>query len=247
MDTFIDLIKQHRSIRRFKDQPLDDGVLEQILTAGQSASTSSYIQATSIVRVSDAQIRSQFVELSGGQKYIANASEFLVFCADFCRSKQRIEQLGHTDTDFSWTEQFLSASVDVALFAQNTVLAAESLGLGCCYIGGIRNNPEKVTELLALPELVYPVFGLCIGVPDQDPEPKPRLPINAVLHEGYYQNTPEKNREIDIYDTHVKQYYQRRTNGKLSHSWSEQMLTQSSTQTRPFIKEFLNKQGFMKK
>jgi len=247
MNSVLSLLNQHRSIRRFKDQPLADGVLEQLIVAGQAASTSSYIQATSVIRVVDPTVRAEFVELSGGQKYIASASEFLVFCADLARNKSRIEQLGCDDADFSWVEQFMSASVDVALFAQNTVIAAESMGLGCCYIGGIRNDPDKVTELLSLPELVYPVFGLCIGVPDQDPGPKPRLPVNAVLHDGKYQNDAEKQQLIDKYDTDVKQYYKNRTNGRLEQTWSEQMLKQSLTQTRPFMKEFLNKQGFILK
>jgi len=244
MDPVIDLLRRHRSIRRFKNQALDDGVLDKLIMAGQCASTSSYIQATTVVRITKQDVRNQFVSLTGGQKYIASAAEFLVFCADFNRNKQRIHQIDNSDVDFSWTEQFIAACVDVALFAQNSVVAAESLGLGCCYIGGIRNKPERVSEILNLPELVYPVFGLCIGVPDQDPLPKPRLPVNVVLCEDEYSLSDKGMALIDEYDTHVKQYYITRSKGRLEHTWSEQMLTQSATQTRPFMKEFINKQGF---
>ena len=245
MNPVIDLLKQHRSIRRFKNQALEEGVLEQILVAGQSASTSSFIQAVSVVRVTKLEIKEKFVSLSGGQNYIASAAEFLVFCADLNRNKLRASQIDNSCVDFSWTEPFIAASVDVALFAQNAVVAAESLGLGCCYIGGIRNKPEQVVELLNLPELVFPIFGLCIGAPDQDPLPKPRLPLSVILCENEYDSSNKKMALIDEYDTHVKQYYLIRSKGKLEHTWSEQILTQSASQTRPFMKNFLNKQGFM--
>ena len=244
MNDVIALLKQHRSIRRFKKQALDDGMLEHIVQAGQSASTSSFIQATTVVRVTKQELKEQFVELSGGQKYISSAAEFLVFCADLNRNKQRIEHIGEGDADYSWTEQFIAASVDVALFAQNSVIAAESLGLGCCYIGGIRNKPELVTELLSLPQLVYPVFGLCVGFPDQEPLPKPRLPTGAVLHENAYVSANKHELLLDEYDEHIKQYYINRSKGRLEHTWSEQMYTQSLNQTRPRIRNSLNDKGF---
>ena len=240
----IELLKRHRSIRKFTQQAIPAELLSDLIEAGQSASTSSFIQATSVVRVSDATSRDAFVELSGGQKYIAQAPEFLVFCADLQRNKHQSEQLGGSP-DFGWTEQFLAASVDVALFAQNVVIAAESVGLGACYIGGIRNDPSRVNELLKLPEQVYPVFGLCLGYPDQDPAPKPRLPIDVVLHQDSYQSSAEWSPKIEGYDTTVKQYYSVRTGGKLSHSWSEQMKTQAERQTRPFMLGFLKEKGFI--
>ncbi len=78
-------------------------------------------------------------------------------------------------------ELMLIASVDAALVAQNVLVAAESLGLGGVYVGGIRNDPDKMSELLNLPDRVYPVFGLCLGWPDQDPDRKPRLPQSLVF------------------------------------------------------------------
>jgi len=149
--------------------------------------------------------------------------------------------------DFSWTEQFISATVDVALFAQNVVVAAESKGLGCCYIGGVRNDLNEVTQLLGLPKYVYPVFGLCLGVPDQDPAPKPRLPVDVVLHENKYDLSAGKHALIDFYDAHVKEYYNKRTNGRLVQTWSKQMLIQSSSETRSYIRKYLVNQGFMDK
>jgi len=169
MNSVIDLIKNHRSIRRYTNQAIASELFTSIIAAGQTASTSSYIQAGTIIRVRRTDLRAEFVELSGNQKYIAGAAEFLVFCADLQRNQSRVTKLLGEPADYQWTEQFLAATVDVSLMAQNIVIAAESAGLGCCYIGGIRNKPDKVTELLNLPKHVYPVFGMCMGYPDQHP------------------------------------------------------------------------------
>ena len=249
MNAVIELLNNHRSIRRFADRPINEELLHEIVAAGQMASTSSYIQAVSVVRVTGETARSAFAELAGNQAYIESAAEFLVFCADLHRNRVRAAQnSGSADElDYGWTEQFIAATVDVALFAQNVAIAAESEGLGCCFIGGIRNDPEQVTTLLELPELVYPVFGMCLGYPEQNPECKPRLPLKAVLHQDQYQSADIMQSLLDEYDTNVKQYYLRRTKGKLDFTWSEQMAKQAHTQKRPFMEKYVKKQGFMNK
>ena len=88
----------------------------------------------------------------------------------------------------------LSAPSDVALFAQNVAIAAESKGYGICYIGGVRNAPEEISELLSLPKGVAPLFAMTIGVPDEANEVKPRLPVEAIIHENSY--------DADKYDEH---------------------------------------------
>lgn len=243
MNKTIQTLVGHRSIRRFKKKPIQRDVFDQLILSGQAASTSSYIQATSVIRVSDMSVREVLVDISGGQAYIREAAEFLVFCADFSRNQRRVSVVDES-VDFSWTEQFLAASIDVALFAQNTVVAAESLGLGACFIGGLRNNPAKVCELLDIPTLVYPVFGLCLGYPDQDPEQKPRLPMQVVLHEGKYLASADIDTAIDEYDEYIREYYLARTKGKIEMTWSEQMRKQASSQSRPFMREFLAGKGF---
>jgi len=249
MNPTIEILMSHRSIRRFKNQKLDDGVLERLIRAGQAASTSSYIQAVSVIQVTESVLRKELMELSGNQPYIENSAEFLVFCADLNRNYQCIQRLdqGSEGADFGWTEQFISTTVDVSLFAQNVVIAAQSEHLGCCYIGGVRNNLDKVSELLNLPKYVYPVFGLCIGVPDQQPALKPRLPLESVLHKDVYALSDSDYVLIDEYDSHVESYYVLRSKGRLKQTWSEQMLKQTKSQTRAYINKYLNKQGFIVK
>lgn len=247
MNQTITTLLSHRSIRKFTEQPISIEQLERYIAAGQMASTSSFIQAVTVIRVSESTARKAFAELAGGQPYIESAAEFLVFCADFNRNQHHVQSLGTLEPDYSWTEQFIAATVDVALFGQNVVTAAESEGLGCCYIGGIRNDPEKVTSLLALPELVYPVFGLCLGYPDQDPDIKPRLPLSAVFHQHTYQPNDAKGAVMADYDSVIADYYERRTNGKLKLTFAQQMAKQSATQTRKFMKKYIQNQGFSKR
>ena len=142
-----------------------------------------------------------------------------------------------------FTEQFIISTVDTALVAQNVVVAAESADLGICYIGAIRNNPLLASELLELPKNVYPVFGLCLGYPDQNPEVKPRLPLSIVLKENSYSNDKDK-KIIEQYDIRVREYYQKRTSNNKSATWSEQMSGLLGKEVRLHMRGFLKGRGF---
>ncbi len=186
--------------------------------------------------------RSKLAELAGNQKYVEMAAEFLVFCADLKRAGNYCDAYDKPfEGDF--TEHFIIATVDVALMAQSLVTAAESVDLGICYIGGLRNNPGPVSELLQLPKGVYPVFGLCLGYPDQDPEVKPRLPVPVVVKQDVY-NEEGDQESIADYDESIREYYRTRTGGGHGISWSEQVATLLSEKSRPHMREFLAGQGF---
>ena len=212
MNATIDLMKSHRSIRKFTDRDVDDQTLKSVIAAAQCAATSHFVQAYTVIRVRDRRKRQAIAELAGPQVWVARAPVFLVFCADMQRHQLACDMHG-AEMLSGFTEQFLTASVDCALFAQNVLIAAESLGLGGCYIGAIRNKIGDVDTLLDLPEKVYPVFGMCLGYPDQDPETKPRLPVQVVLKQHRY--GAEGDRQlIEEYDKLVRSYYRTRTGGK---------------------------------
>lgn len=245
MNATLELLMSHRSIRKFTDQTIEPELLEQLILAGQAAATSSHIQATTVIRITDREKRAALASVAGGQAYVEQAAEFLVFCADMRRPSQCCEMHGKSAAN-GMTEHMIIATVDVALFAQNVVIAAESNGLGICYIGALRNNPAKVTELLALPEGVYPVFGLCLGYPDQNPETKPRLPLSLVLKENTYDDSQAPS-VLTAYDEEVRDYYRTRTGGNKDTCWSQQMSDTLSKEARPHMAEFLKSQGFMLK
>ena len=245
MNPTIDLLMAHRSIRKFTNEQIGDALLEKLVAAGQAAASSSFLQGVTIMRITDPDKRQQFVELANNQSYIATAPEFLVFCADLSRAIRCCEMHGGIPTR-GFTEQFIIATVDAALYAQNVVIAAESAGLGICYIGAIRNDPARVTNLLGLPENVYPVFGLCLGYPAQNPEPKPRLPMPVMLKENSYDASAEEA-QIKTYDEVVRTYYATRTGNPKSQSWSEQMTGLLGKEARPHMRDFLSQQGFKMK
>jgi nitroreductase len=145
-----------------------------------------------------------------------------------------------------FTEQFLTASLDCAIFAQNVTVAAESLGLGGVYIGALRNQIAEVAQLLELPELVYPVFGICLGWPDQNPEVKPRLPLPVVLKQERYDDSRDETL-IREYDKTVREYYRTRTGGKKEMGWSEQIAGMLVKEARPHMLSFLQARGFIKR
>ncbi|OBT09458.1 nitroreductase A [Vibrio sp. UCD-FRSSP16_10] len=237
MNSTIDTLLSHRSIRSFTEQTIEPKLLETILDCGLAASSSSFIQCVSIVRITDKESRAKLAQYAGGQPYVESCAEFFVFCADFHRHQQI-----HPQAQLGFTEQTLIGSVDAAMVAQNCLTSAESLGLGGVYIGGLRNSPQQVTDLLALPKHVIPLFGLCLGYPDQQPEIKPRLPKSIVVHQETY-SAIDMN-ELALYDAHIQQYYATRTDNKKAASWSEQITQILSKEARPFMHDFLQQQGF---
>ncbi len=241
MNQTIELLKSHRSIRKYEDKPIDKEVLNTIVEAGQWASTSSYVQAYSVIRVKDKEKREAMAVLSGDQKNVRTAPEFLVFCADLNRLNTACQMHDVTMED-GFIELLLIASIDASLCAQNVLVAAESLGLGGVYVGGIRNNPVEMGELLNLPDRVYPVFGLCLGWPAQDPDNKPRLPQSLVLYDDVYQEPDSET--LEAYDKRVKAYYIKRTKGRIDHSWTKQMADKLSKETRPHMLDYLRNKKF---
>ncbi|MFT6917398.1 MAG: nitroreductase [Motiliproteus sp.] len=242
MNPTISLLNSHRSIRKFSDQKIPHTLLEEIVRTGQSAATSSHVQAYSIIHVVNQTNREQLAELAGGQDYVANSSDFLVFCADMKRATEAAERAG-ADVVRGMTEQLLVASIDTALMAQNIAIAAESEGLGLCFIGGLRNNPAEVSNILRLPEQVYPVFGMCLGYPKQNPEVKPRLPLASVLKQDYYDDQQDLEL-VAAFDDRMRTYYLERTGGNKQTNWSEQLKPLFTSKLRSHMKGFLEDRGF---
>jgi nitroreductase len=245
MNETLKLLQSHRSIRKYTDEKIPQEKLEAWIQAGQAAATSSFIQACTVIQVAPGEQRDQLAHLSGDQKYISEAPEFLVFCADMNRHQVACEQ-HDAKMHKGYTEQFLTASLDVGLFSQNVVIAAESEGYGICHIGGLRNNIEAVSNILELPELIYPVFGLCIGKPAQDPDVKPRLPLSMVLKQNTYSSEGD-SAALANYDEQIQSYYQQRTGNNKAATWTSQIAAMLQKEARPYMLKFLQSKGFLNK
>ncbi len=240
----IEQLLSHRSIRKFTTESIDPTLLEKILLAGQSAASSSFVQAYSVIRITDKVLRDELAVLCGQQPYVSSCAEFLVCCADLARNNMLCGD-GSEDNDPSHIEQLIVGAVDTSLMAQNMVVAAEASGLGICYIGGIRNNIQEVSEKLQLPDFVFPVFGLCLGYPAQNPEPKPRLPQPIwVMENGYKAASKE---DISEYDKTISAYYAKRTLNKKKSTWTDELKGHFTKKVRPHMLNFLQSKGLAKR
>lgn len=218
----LDLLAAHRSVRRYLPREVSDDVLRSLVLAAQSASTSSNLQVWSVVVVRDSERKARLAELCGNQRHVVEAPLFLVWLADYARHRQVAEDRNAPLDGQEYLEAAVMGCVDAALAAQNALVAAESLGLGGVYIGGIRNHPEAVAEVLGLPEGVFGVFGMCLGYPDpaEGAEVKPRLPQEAVLHFETY-NLATQREQVDRYEQRIAEFYQGQN---LSQSWVARVL-----------------------
>ncbi len=180
-----EVITSHRTIRRYKEHEMPREHLEKIIRSAIRAPSSSNLQAYCMIRIIDRELRRKIAELAGNQEHIIQASEFFVFVADLYRLIKVCEEFGGKAVEPNYLMLYV-ASVDAAIAAQNMVITAEELGYGTCYIGAIQNNPCEIAELLNLPRYTYPLFGLTIGIPDEDPALRPRLPEDALVHIDRY-------------------------------------------------------------
>lgn len=243
MNSVMATMLAHASVRQFTEQAIEEDLLASLIRCGQAAASSSFIQAVSVVQVTQAEHRQQIAELAGGQAWVVAAPVFLVFCADLQRVNYACVKNGLGALE-GHTEHFITATVDTALVAQNVLLAAESLGLGGVFIGGIRNDPQRVCDLLGLPEQVYPVFGMCLGWPAQTQAVKPRFPVSTILHESSYQLSTVAT-EVDRYDQQMQTYYQTRSSQQRASNWSAQTAAAVQKKQRPHLLKFLQTRGLL--
>ncbi|MEI3598822.1 MULTISPECIES: oxygen-insensitive NADPH nitroreductase [unclassified Oceanobacillus] len=231
MNETIKLLHNHRSIRKFTPEKLTKDEVKTIVEAGQRASTSSNVMAYSIIGVTDESIKKELRKVSG-QPYVEKNGYLFVICADLSRIANLDSNgvQGNVKQNLESTEQFIVATVDGALVTQNMVIAAESLGFGACFLGSLRNDINRVDELLKLPAYVIPLFGLAVGHPDHEPDIKPRLPFEAVFHKNTYDQA--KHTHIEDYDRILSDYYQQRDSNLKDDNWSKQMLRKYNVPTR---------------
>jgi nitroreductase len=246
----IQTIFQHRSVRKYKSDPIPENILSDILKAAIRGSNTGNMQVYSIIVTRDAAIREQLWEQHFKQNMVKQAPVHLTFCADFNRFKKWCEQRNATPGYDNFLS-FFTASVDAVIAAQNAALAAESHGLGICYLGTVNYNADKIIDILHLPKGVVPVAVLAAGYADEQPELTPRLPVEAVVHyETYHDFSAD---DIDRMYSEIEN--SEFTQALISENKTEN-LAQIFTEKRytkanniHFSKNLLNvleKQGFMK-
>ncbi|MFD7311632.1 NADPH-dependent oxidoreductase [Promicromonospora sp. NPDC059942] len=204
----LDVQLAHRSVRRFLPGPLPPSVLPTLVAAAQSAPTTSNLQLWSVVAVTDPARLARVAGLSGEQAHVRDAPLLLVWVADVARVRTLAERRNTAVHATGYLETTVTAYLDTALAAQNAMVAAESLGLGTVYLGGVRDRPEELAAELRLPRGTAPVVGLVVGRPDpaRPGRVKPRLPQAVVLHHETY-DTARQLRPLAAYEKRMTDFY----------------------------------------
>lgn len=244
----LDVLLAHRSVRGFLPDTLPEGTLERLVAAAQSASTSSNLQTWSVIAVEDPARKARLSVLSADQGFIREAPLLLVWLADLSRIDRLASRMAREFEAIDHLELFMVALVDAAIAAQNAAAAAESLGLGICWIGAMRNHPEAVAAELALPPRCFAPFGLAVGLPDPARlgAIKPRLPQPLVLHrETYRADGATEAEAVAAYDDALGAFSSRNGMGPLD--WSRRVasrLTIRALGGRENMRETLLALGF---
>lgn len=192
----LDLANAHRSIRSFTSQDIDDSLLNELLLAGLRSSSSGNMQTWSVIVTRDQERKRQLFEAHMEQSMVLEAPVVLTFCADLFRMREWI-RVNESKQSFDDLLGFLTGAVDAVIAAQTICLAAESVGLGICYMGTTWWAASQLIDLLTLPEKVFPVTSIVIGYPAEEPELRDRLPLDVIVHqEQYRQLTDEQIREV---------------------------------------------------
>lgn len=191
MKDFYETLFSHRSIRKYKSDPIPEDVLMRILEAGLRASSSGNMQAYSIIVTTKEEIKEKLLPHHFNQSMVMEAPALVTFCADFHRMRMWLE-MNDAPENFDNFMSFLIGMIDASLASQNVALAAQAEGLGICYMGTTLASSAEIAKVLNLPKHVVPVVGFSLGYPDEMPETRDRLPLSGIIHKETYQEySPE--------------------------------------------------------
>jgi nitroreductase/FMN reductase [NAD(P)H] len=233
------------SVRHFTSQAVAPDLLRLLSAVALSAPTKSDLQQRDIVIVSDPELRAALNELVADQTWTAGAPALLVFCGDNRRQRMIHDWRGHPFAN-DHLDAFFNAAVDAGIALSAFVLAAESLGLGCCPISALRNDAEAVSRLLGLPDHVFPVAGLAVGWPAQPAAIAPRLPLALTLHENRY-GEEDLEAAVTRYDrsrSYARQRDVERFGAAPVYGWSEDKARQYAKPERAGFGAFVRARGF---
>jgi FMN reductase [NAD(P)H] len=242
-------IAEHRSLRRYRPDPVSTDLLQLLCACALSAPTKSDLQQADIIHVADPAKRQRIVAHLPEMPWILDAPVFLVFCGN----NRRIRHIGQwRGKPFAneHLDHFMNAAVDAGIVMMNFISAAEAAGLGTCPISAIRNAIDTVSKELELPEGVFPIAGLCVGYPEAAGHISPRLSLDVTVHTDRYDESQLKE-QVDSYDRrrHANHPYGKQRRIKQFgaadfYGWSEDKARQYAEPERADFGAYIRRQGF---
>ena len=198
------LLNTHRSIRKFKPDPIAPDLVTRVCAdAIAGASSSGNLNSVTMVLSRDPGRKEQLYRLHSEQEMVLEAPLVITFCADWFRTRSWLRSRNARD-NFNNLIGYLVASFDAMIVAQNVCLGFEAAGLGICYMGTTLFALREIGELLELPETCAPVTTMVVGYPDEDPAKRDRLPLEAFVHEERYHVQSPQELEATYKDREVK-------------------------------------------
>lgn len=241
----IETMRAHRTIRSFTNEPVSENVMAALFEVARHAPSSNCYQQVTIIQIKDPAIRHEIYQASL-QKYVDGPNaELLLFVCDVNRNTQIRESAGVDNEIMSKATIFLQSIEDAMLAAQNVVIAAESLGLGTCYLGSIGGDTRRVIKALKLPMHTFPLVGLLIGHPSQEPALKPRLPLSITTAVDTYPEFDPSSADFEEYNETMQTYYDLRTPDRPLESFTKQICKKPGNgrpEQSPLL-EILHEQG----
>ena len=250
-ETAIVRILERRTHRGYRDEPVDEALVETLLACALSASSKSDLQQASIVRVRSPENQAEIASWLPAMPRIGEAPLFLVFCGDNLRLRRAAALRGKPFPNDN-VDMFMNAAVDAALAMQTFTLAAEAAGLGCCPISEVRTHIDRLTALLCLPAGVFPISGLCVGWPEREGFVSMRIPPALAVHEDAY-DAAGVEEKLEAYDRRRDARYRIPADRQREverfgvadfYGWSEDKARQYSRAARPGFRGYLRRQGF---
>lgn len=241
----LDVLLNHRSIRSWKEDPIPEDLMDKLFEVANRTSTSNGMQNASIIRVKDPAKRKAMAEVAG-QAYLTTAPELLVFLVDNFRNVKIMEEKNSPEIFANDSDRFFQGWTDACLMAQSISIAAEMNDLGIVYFGSILNDARKIIEILNLPKNTYPVVGLGIGYPNQDPQLKPRMAVENKVFVDEYQVKDSYLETLADYDKEMQTYYDLRNANKALDAFTDQVADKNAKEVakRSEIIEIIKEQGF---
>jgi len=244
-------ILSHRSCRFYKPDPIPEELLLTLFATAFSAPSKSDLQQACVIRIENKVKQKRIAELSPYTRWTAKAPVFMVWCGDSRRIRRLCEWRGHPFAN-DHLDSFMNAAVDAGIAMQTFIIAAESVGLGCCPVSEIRDQIVPLSVELELPKWVFPVAGLCVGWPAEKPRISLRLPLQTTIHLNRYddselveqvtnydhrresidQTPPERQRMVEKYGISSE------------YGWSENRTRQYAIPARTDFGQYIREQGF---
>ncbi len=203
MKEFLNTVMNHRSIREFKDEEVKEEHLNAIIDGIMRTASSSALQQASVIRITDPEKKREIADFCG-QEFIGRLPEFFIFIVDLYRNEKLIRDYEVTEVRESHVDKFFQGFTDAILMSQNANNVIESLDMGAVYIGNILSDPQKMIDILNLPELTFPALGLGFGYPNENPSLRPRIDKKYRIFENEYKTFENYKEELSDYDKEVK-------------------------------------------